>query len=783
MLPESIAAEIGGGSTVNLTSPNASGAQIELNMKQLFLSLVLLAAGNTAFATSLSPVDVSVRDIFSVGEKTKSTSVVVPRGGADMRAAAKVAPVAEAPGHTVTFKSDLTLPNCEIGSVNFYPADMDIDAMGRIYASMEQVSPIEYVYHDVPEGTYDVLVTWTETPEHELSSPLYGIFRQEFKVDGDTDFTFSKSEACHTVTFDFKLPDGSKPVWPSAVDDGNGNLTRDWEGANVGQTYATCVFGHKRMSGVRVVTNTFNCSHDGSVVDAFNPAKMMQMVVNEFPDDWFFVCHVIFDAEDGNLYSSMNSTPAVHGDVTVATGSAGYIVHDDDFVNTPFASGVKRELYTREFSVNTMVCGLNAIGVTVRDTHDLTHTLHVNSANFGDGDKILAETMTEYLNYDYCENKQSGWMAQLLTDGVRSPLSLYRDGKRVYCNTGWNDFTYHYLYQAPEGGFWNYPGFIQLTNVHPVFSYPTGLRGGKIGDNVPVNSVLTLLLEDENNQVTIGYPALKGRYGESRLVDMQTFSVGVSVNGNTIYDNADITTYLDYMSSRYNAEKGVVKIIMTDTNIEVDGIAGINVTEFSYDERNDDRQAPTLQMLHFRDVRSNMVTDRFNRPEDGVMEFAGGDFIQHIGLYDYYYNTEVAADWKVEYAPMGDDNFTELKVTEIPELYFMPGFGHFYRVSLESVNRKSDNGWYDLRITSTDKAGNYQRQLLSPAFNVNLKNGDIDTTVADQDMQVAVSGNYIIAPEDAEIYNVNGIRVTGRSVAPGIYIVRTASKAMRIAVR
>ena len=73
---------------------------------------------------------------------------------------------------------------------------------------------------------------------------------------------------------------------------------------------------------------------------------------------------------------------------------------------------------------------------------------------------------------------------------------------------------------------------------------------------------------------------------------------------------------------------------------------------------------------------------------------------------------------KVEYSPFGADSFKPLAYEEIPELYFMPEFGHFYRAQLDRVNVVSETGWFSLRFTMTDEAGNSQVQTIEPAFSI-----------------------------------------------------------------
>ena len=65
-------------------------------------------------------------------------------------------------------------------------------------------------------------------------------------------------------------------------------------------------------------------------------------------------------------------------------------------------------------------------------------------------------------------------------------------------------------------------------------------------------------------------------------------------------------------------------------------------------------------------------------------------------------------------------------------------------------------GWYDLRITLTDAAGNLQQQLISPAFQV-------------RDMASMESIDSDSAAKVIAVYNIQGIRVE-RPAAGNIYI-------------
>jgi len=124
----------------------------------------------------------------------------------------------------------------------------------------------------------------------------------------------------------------------------------------------------------------------------------------------------------------------------------------------------------------------------------------------------------------------------------------------------------------------------------------------------------------------------------------------------------------------------------------------------------------------------------------------------------------------VSYSPYAQDAWKALDVTEVADNYYMPGFGYFYQGSLASVEGNGEKGWFDLKVKLTDAAGNWQEQVISPAFCLK----DHGTTGIDE----------VATPEGeaqvAAIYTVDGKRIA--TMQSGINIVRytdgTARKVM-----
>lgn len=283
-----------------------------------------------------------------------------------------------------------------------------------------------------------------------------------------------------------------------------------------------------------------------------------------------------------------------------------------------------------------------------------------------------------------------------------------------------------------------------------------------LGNSTPILVWATEVYERNGNTFIDFWPqAWIGRHGEVRSCDRSDFTslTVADGDGKILFDTSDggsLTQWIrEYFSNPH--EPGVLKATSIDTNILIDGeIKGKTYSTIEIDERKEDRSTPTPQMLIFKD-REGFITDRFKSAEEGVIEFSAGDFNLDESENGGYYTVE-EADVTVEYSPYGEDNWFEIKVEEVPEYFYMPGFGYFYRGSLANVNLPSSNNWYDLRLTLTDKAGNRTVEVISPAFKLEQKSG-VQTTTSN-DMEIRVENGMLYVDSDRvssiDLYGVAG---------------------------
>ncbi|MBD5358938.1 MAG: hypothetical protein HDR88_18430 [Bacteroides sp.] len=274
----------------------------------------------------------------------------------------------------------------------------------------------------------------------------------------------------------------------------------------------------------------------------------------------------------------------------------------------------------------------------------------------------------------------------------------------------------------------------------------------------------------------------KGLYGEDRYIDCMPADIHFVRDGEDLWN--DYKEIQDFRYSSLNMEniRSKVEMSVVNRNLNVDGLEAFNETQLIYDESLDDFTPPTLSHLSYRSVKTGTITNRFETAEDGKLEMYVGDFFPTStnNGYGTYYAEKAPASIKVEYSPYGEDLWETLDMVNDENLTLLPGFGHYYSASLKNVEKRENNKWYDLRITLSDESGNTNMQRISPSFMID-ESASISSVIGNQG--IYVSGNSIIAPEGSTVYDINGVAVGNTNLNAGIYVVRTAGKALKVVVK
>lgn len=581
------------------------------------------------------------------------------------------------------------------------------------YEVWDESDETDTYYFQVPAGIYDVYLDYYSYVEG--MEGFARLVHEDITVESDMEVLFSASELTEKTQIKPILINGVEAILPTVtfIDEEPWQVI-DYTGANTDFINYNYVFLKEGCDILATGYSMADCKIEG-----WNDG-CEYFLSNKISDKYHLVYQFFIEDSEGEV---LISTSDISGFETQCVNN--YI---KDCVKFDCPSFVHTPLYD-EFTpdkLNTAVTGLMWLdnvqvgggGVYMQSTHPKVywaqqdiHSLDVKSpvsVESVQGEKtvhFVEEWDDEVFEYD-----------ETFRTGICAKPALYDGGDWEYINQNHSECG-NFSYQCPEDGpIVEYPGV-------PAYCYFSDQQTEPLGNSAPIMVMMTQINKWGDDEIFLIDPqAYIGRYGEVRNCDQWTLESVVKLDGTTVFDSNTNGYMEDWCieNSLDGHAKGLMEATFTNPNVLVDGeIEGFNISKITVDERNEDLCTPTPQMLMFKS-KEGVITDRFNKPEEGVIEFSAGDFNWVTG--DNYYTCE-EADVTVEYAPYGTDSFLPIEVEEIPENYYMPGFGYFYRGSLAAVDQKSENGWFDVRFTLEDKAGNKMVQTISPAFRIDTNVG------------------------------------------------------------
>lgn len=248
----------------------------------------------------------------------------------------------------------------------------------------------------------------------------------------------------------------------------------------------------------------------------------------------------------------------------------------------------------------------------------------------------------------------------------------------------------------------------------------------------------------------------------------------LSLNGQQVCATYGDAASYSWTTGNYEAHIGT-------HNVNIDNeLTGYNKAVVKFTADVTPGELPTLTALQFRDENDN-ITNRYENPTGAFAEMFAGCFQLVMNAnYDEYYDYSSIESIKFEYAPTGNEDWSELEVTQHHDL-FWPTYGECYRTDLSDINRSSESGWYDVRITVTSYDGASEEQIISPAFKVESISA-VDNILNNYD-EIYVDGRNIITSQDAEIYTIDGKKVGNINLVTGIYIVKSGKRTVKIQIK
>lgn len=615
-------------------------------------------------------------------------------------------------------------------------------------------SPSPFMEFNIPAGEYTVGAMFIRD-----MPTMRWVLRENVVIDADTVMTFNGDEANRLVAFRPAGENGTEIKVP--VYRYNPGMEFDYSGANVGRQHVSNIICHKKGLTMAVFTGIPLGRHQNKEED---DATDYDFMINEASDDIVMAEYRTVDWLDGSVSLIQMETCGIPsepvGNITDNFQEVDFDIKKSDFYIPDSKREISNVIFGYVFGVDNRH-GVSALNGFVDGG--------VAKAAILPREKTFTTVTVSKLD---CEVAQSG-SSGMTVSGIVTPQA-YLDGN------GW-----HYAdmgtgcFMSSSFGYTPYKGYVEAWPGHPAFSFAETERHVVFGNSAPVNAVLVREVAVDGKDAIQILPHFIGMAGESRNVDNYAMKVSVECEGKVIKSASGSSVVIDRNPKGSSARKMSVNV--TNRNFTVDGIKGLNLTRFDLNENNDDIYPPSLRRLTFKD-NSGRIANVFENASDGKILFSAGDFDIFPRQPDgaAVCRPEGLASVKLEYSPYGSEEWKELEVSPVADMKNIEAFGDLYEGTLADVDGKSGNGWYDVRISLEDTAGNRMEQTLSPAFRIVGHDG-VETVSTGESIY---GGNgRIIAPEGAEVYDISGVRVGVDELTPGVYMVRCNNQTVKVIVK
>ncbi len=716
------------------------------------LSCALLLGIIAMAQTGFQPYHVSKVDnpsgIVNPNVKFLSSSCSQTPDLAQMREQArKVAAKADGQMYTITLNLEYDPELLMVIPVAYITDESSI--VGTAFRSGENV-----LQGQLPSGTYNILTVFATQDQKQQ----YFVVKENVEVMGDLTFTINPAEATNHITTKIYGPDGELLKHGLNHFDESTNTYIVDEPSDV---YYSSVENMLYQKGCSELFS-FEILASGERAEEQQRTIPTDFYINDVSDRFVFIHkRITFDENLSKSYCAWASTDNLQT-CEVENNPNDYVCQEYNYKFTPYGrdhdDGI--QVMTGFWWIKddkTPSYRASGVGKRMQKQGDsFPYECWINVPEVDPnipGLNILVQTKFP----DYGELEQIQWGEQIFESFTPTgwtygtPIRV-KNGQKEFVNFGHNahgdQWRSNNLYTTNN----NDTFFLKYLPAPSAFSYPAEQAIGNFGDNCPINAVNVTTYENNNEMRTSQTSYFVGRFGEVLNTDIGS-TMTLKYNG----EEVDLSTFSP-------SGKGTWEFAINYPNVEVDGLPGYNTTKVYFDQNQEDMTPPAVEMLHFRSEQG--VTDRFATAADGTMEFYASDF-----HYQYYPDLWTGVfecqpvEVTVEYAPYGTEEWNELAVEEIPELYQEPGWGYFYRGSLAGVTGEGLNGWFDLRFRLQDASGNWMDQVVSPAFRIDDQAySSVATVGSDNAREVAR-------------YNLAGQRIDANT--PGVAIIRMSDGTAR----
>lgn len=611
---------------------------------------------------------------------------------------------------------------------------------------------------NVPVGEYWIsFVAGSE----DAKFPFIFLIKEHIQVTDGMVISFDTAEAVNRISFRPRALDGE--VADLSLSDMDGNIV---EAGNIGRIFssATDFFGPNNLYFKSIWAHYAKVKDEaGNVIDGLS---YNDFLVNTVSDRFYAHQNVIMTSLEGeaiftDMFTRLNKNVTVSPEVDykfIENKIVPSINHDPNFANIHQASLI--------YGWDGKFMGKSIFG-SVSLKSPSFYSGMTDSSDFGDF--IGIATVSSYDKFVEGEPDPVYGISTAPTEGSVFPCYNYSDG-----------FLYAYftcVKGADETDF--------QAKFNDVYTRTVGQTTGVYGNSVPMTSfcpVMTYKNTPQGFAPIFGFSFI-GMNGEVRRIDGEVAQLEVKYGGETVCNSLKESAGWCWKWFADGAHRGVYDINLTNDNVMLGNIRGVNTTDIHFDLANDDNPLPPLlQWMQYRNSEGT-VTPMLDKAVGSKLLFSAGifDFNVDEAWQMWFTCREEPVNVKVEYALHGADTFKELPVDVIADKFFTPGFGHQYEVALDPISEQSYLGWFDLRVSLSDNSGNTMTQLFEPAFNIAELAGL--ETIGSHAETVGLDGRNIIAPAGSLVYDMSGRLVDGRDLAPGVYVVAAPASMTKVVVR
>ncbi len=576
----------------------------------------------------------------------------------------------------------------------------------------------------ITEGTYSLILATGRRYEDDSHLSAY-IVKSNVKIDKDMTFTFRQSDAKNQLTAKFLYPDGSEME----------ELTKETSG-HYNYGFHRCINSSKG-------DYCFNMTNMGGVHDA--------VYVNDLDETWTYAVNQVATTPDGVYVNKVIAPGPFSQDTEFTNNPEDYIATTAHFTPLP-----DTDMEINGYGVQSIMTWKGA------DWNAGTNALCLQDGPYTGEIKL-------FLNN--CESDMSPSTGY---DVLAAPVIV----EQVIVRTEeWNGEIYEYKECISADGAYFMPrkdGGYLFIDSHDSYILPEYPREKFFLPSISPFNYCSDRIEFFNSAPIIFIDYLGSYYNNYMQRDM------LDCYATSVYTTFEHYPYMALSQKVTNNDKSY---LLNDNESFWDWSAAGNYVpgpvdlDFSAVYKSDNgKDYSTSASFSFDTTREKYCPPMVSRwqlrnGDNAPASTIGIDAVLLLDVTDSDLDENAI---KCCYAASGTDDWNELTVQKTDD-------SGIYKAPVSILPPDGDESIYDLRFRLVDGHGNSAVQTIEGAMTCSSQSG-ISSTVVDN-VDITVSGNSIIAPQGSEVYNVAGQRCPATGLQPGIYIVRTAGKSVKVVVK